>query len=1103
MTHLVDCLEYWTQKHPDKLLYSFLDARGRELEHYTFQQFHERVFGLARQLADEAGIQHGDRVLLVYPPGLEMIVAFFASLNLGAIPVPVCAPVSMNTGAGAARIEHVARDCGACIALTTSSYLRGIAANAKNPMQSDEAQTFLASLRWCPTDTMTDREMTSFRRQSNPILFLQYTSGSTGDPKGVIVTHRNVIHNAHETIHPGSIGVSWLPQYHDMGLIGHYLFAVVIGGTNHGFSPFDFLIRPTLWLQTLSRVRATLTAAPNFAFGYCLREDKVPDSALCDVDLSSLEGMMTAAEPIHPQTYARFYARFSRYGLRRESYYGCYGLAENTLAVSTRGRQTLHVQKQRMQRRQLSIQKTMTRNNNQLALVSCGPPFKSIDVRIVDPESCASLGENAIGEIWIDGESKCAGYWERPEISEAIFHARIANEADNPRDYLRTGDLGFLHEGELFVCGRIKDMIIIHGVNYYPQDIEAIIETEFPEASPQGQGRVAAFSLDHDGEERLIVVMEVSRQQDRLDPAKVAQAIRARYFIDPYQVLFVPPRSISKTTSGKVARSKTREMWLSGELEILESYVHADFSRPKSTPNLKGLFDSIRELYNLNGDENVTLADIGLDSLTLVDLTLKIQSHFEHMGLGELVANLDARFLQRLSVAEMSRLLNVYDTGSELPVAELRVWLSSRQREDDAQERKLMLADARWLPPAEPALDACENPRSILMTGATGFFGPFLLGSLLQRTECEIEVVVRAADQSHGRDRIVDALRRAELWTPEVQEKFLSRVRVVCGDLGLARLGLNDQDWERLCRESDAIVHNGAQVNYVHSYEALRPYNVGGTRELLTLAATGRKKPFHHISSTFIHGWSARPIAAEHEFNEELEELDFGYSQTKCIQEHMVLNAARQGQPVRIYRPTLITASARGVGSREDIGVRLLAFMIKYGISVEALNQISFLPADIVSDHIARIFSLRETESNIFHVTTTKYYNMMDVTRSITEQFGYTFTYYDTPRFVEEVNRLCTPEDPLYPLLVFLNRSQHKFKPMEPKRYDNRHYRAALECAKPDVFEPKMADTVARIVAHLQRERLISAAPFVDSTVGEAWAFAPEGDVALGVSNAS
>ena len=1083
MENLVDCLEHWTHAQPEKTLFRFLDGRGHVREQYTYRRFYERASELAQQLAEQAAVQYGDRVLLVYPPGLEMLVAFFASVNLGAIPVPVCAPLSMASGAGAARVEHVAQDCEARLALTTAGYLRGIFNTSSTQARGPQTRSSLGSVDWLATDALTENGSRLLRRRTNPILFLQYTSGSTGDPKGVIVTHRNVLHNASETIHHSSVGVSWLPQYHDMGLIGHYLFAVVSGGTNHGFSPFDFLKRPALWLQTISRVRATLTTAPNFAYDYCLREDKVPDSALCDVDLSSLKGMLNAAEPIHPETYARFYARFSKYGLPRESLYGGYGLAENTLAVSLRGRQTLIVQKERLQRRQLCIQKTMTRNNNQIILVSCGQPFSSLDVRIVDPESCVPLGEDAIGEIWIDGESKCAGYWQRPELTQAVFHARVTGEPDNPRSYLRTGDLGFLHEGDLYVCGRIKDMIIIHGTNYYPQDIEAIVETEFPDISPEGGVRSAAFALDHEGEERLVVVIEVRPQYD-VDPAVVAQVIRSRYFIDPYQVLLVPPRTIAKTTSGKVSRSKTRERLLRGALPVLASYIHDGTARQNGT-GLRGIVNRIKELYHLSGDEEVTLTDIGLDSLTLVDLTLEIQRHFEGQGLADLVSELDARFLQRLTVAELSRLLDIYDAGPDVPIAELRIWLESRQQTDNADERKRMQSDAEWHPPTESAEEARDAPQSILMTGATGFFGPFLLGSLLQRTNCAVEVLVRAADPAHGRSRLVEALRRTEVWTPEVQEQFLSRVRIVCGDLGLRQLGLSDGDWERLCEESDTVVHNGAHVNYVFSYDALRAANVEATRELMRLAATTRKKPFHLISSTFIHGWSARPVAAEHEYNAELEELDFGYSQSKCIQEHLVLNAARQGQPVRIYRPTLISASSRGIGSRDDIGVRLLAFMIKYGIAVEALNQISFLPADLVSDHIARIFALHDTTSNTFHVTTTKYYNMMDVTRSITKQFGYTFTYYDTPRFVEEVNRLCTPDDLLYPLLVFLNRSQHKFKPMEPKRYDNRHYRTALDRVRPEIVEPEMPDTVAYIVKHLLREGLIPVHASARSAVPE------------------
>ncbi len=1072
METLVDCLEYWAQAQPEKILFGFLDGRGNCREQYTYQQFYERALSLAQQLAELTALQYGDRVLLVYPPGLELMAAFFATVNLGVIPVPVCAPMSMTSGAGAARIEHIARDCGARLALTTSSYLRG-SPDAFTSSRRDLIKTpLLQFIQWLATDTVPEPGGRFARRQTNPVLFLQYTSGSTGDPKGVVVTHRNVLHNARITLQHCPVGVSWLPQYHDMGLIGHHLSMFVLGGTNYGFSPFDFLKRPALWLKTISRVRATLTAAPNFAYGYCLRENKVPDAALCDVDLSSLKIMLNAAEPVHAETHARFYERFSKYGLPWESYQAGYGLAENTIAVSLRGRQTLTVQKQRMQRRQLSIHKARTRNNNQISLVSCGHPLPTLDVRIVDPDSRCDLGEGAIGEIWIDGESKCPGYWEQPELTETVFHARINNDPHADRNYLRTGDLGFLHEGELFVCGRVKDMIIVRGTNYYPQDIEAIVQAAFPHRSPLGPVAAAAFAVEHQGEERLVVLVEARPSHDLVEPAAVAQAIRAHYFIDPYQVAFVPPRSISKTTSGKVARNETRERWLRGAIPVLVSFVHVESER-KEAGSLTEILEDVRECYQVGGMEEVTLTDIGLDSLTLVDLTLKIQHHLERRGLTNLASELDARFLQRLTIAELSRLAEAYDVSPEGSETALRPWLEARHLEDNAHELECMRADAQWHPPTDSLEDARDEPQTIFLTGASGFFGPFLLGSLLQRTRCAVDVLTRAADPNHGRARLVEAMRRSAIWTRELQEQVFSRVRVVCGDLGLPRLGLADDQWQRLAEEVDAVVHNGAWVNYVLSYGALRPFNVDGTRELLRLSATERTKPFHLISSTFIHGWRARPIAAEHHYNADMEELDFGYAQTKCVAEHLVRNAERHGHPVRIYRPSLISASSRGIGSKDDIIVRLLAFMIKHGVGVDAANQISFLPADLVSDHIARIFTLKHTPSSTFQVTTTRYYNLMDVTRIIGAQFGYSFTYYSLPRFIEEMNRRCTPDDPLYPLLVFFNRSYRKFKPMEHKRYDNRHYRAALDRVCPDAREPRLSDTVNYIVQHLLRAGLI------------------------------
>ena len=265
------------------------------------------------------------------------------------------------------------------------------------------------------------------------------------------------------------------------------------GGTIYGFAPLDFIKRPLLWLATISRVRGSYTSSPNFGFEYCLREEKLPPGHLVGLDLSSLRVMMNAAEPVRPTTYLRFLDRFAPYGLSPDAHVVAYGLAENTLAATHYGRRILTVNKRLLQKHTICVENDQLAKNNQVQLASCGKPLDGIHVRIVSPESCSALGENQIGEVWLAGDSTCQGYWNRPELTRDIFENTVANDPRDRNTYLRTGDLGFLHEHELFVCGRIKDLIIIRGVNYYPQDIEIIVESASQKIRTGG---VAAFNGD-------------------------------------------------------------------------------------------------------------------------------------------------------------------------------------------------------------------------------------------------------------------------------------------------------------------------------------------------------------------------------------------------------------------------------------------------------------------------------------------------------------------------------------------------------------------------------------------------------------------------------
>lgn len=1071
METLIDHLHMREALTPDKTLFRFVDDEGREQEHYTYQGFAERTRELAAYLTAEAGLRPGDRALLVYPPGLEMVAAFYACARIGVIAVPVSPPLPMSFESGLAKLAFIARDCQARAVLSTKQFEYDYRLMLKHldggsPRQDDRRPP---ELPWFGTDGTQDFGGTPVPDTPGPVLFLQYTSGSTSDPKGVVVSHANVIANA-SAFTKDEVLVSWLPQHHDMGLISAYLFIPLIGGTTHAMSPLDFLKRPSSWLRLISDVRATHTPVPNFALELCLREDKLPTSELKGIDLSSLESIVVGAEPLRAGTFARFRERFAPYGLEPNALTGAYGMAENTLIVSLRGRQTLALNKRALENNLARVEKAQPQNSNQAPVVSCGKPIDGNVVRIVDPESGVALAEGRVGEVWLDGPSKGGGYWNRPGLTAEAFAARIPGDDDHT--YLRTGDLGFLYEGELFVCGRSKDVIIVRGVNCYPSDIEGIVERS---AAQVRGGCVAAFAVERDEQEVLTVVAEVRDEHALPDGKALARAIRRHGHIDPHTIVFVPPHSIPKTTSGKIRRSSTRQLWLDGELPVLSACTHRPHDLPDAERGPLDRFRNLIESYDLTGEEDCSFADLGIDSLALAELRSDLQALLEEHGAGELAEEVNTRLLQRLTVAEFFALMRQFGEGSGQPLDALRRALDQISAEYEAYEIARMRADAQLplpaLPPARPGA-----PSDVLLTGATGFLGPFLVASLLGRTSYTVHALIRATDQAHGLDRIVASLRKARLWSQALEAEVRKRVRVVCGDLAEPHLGLGAPGFQHLAEGVDVIVHNGALVNYVRTYDALRPANVAGTHELLRLAMTAHRKAFHLVSSTFIYGWSVKPVVGESDANLEMNALDFGYSQTKWVAEQLAFAARRQGLDVRIFRPSLISPTGAGFGSQDDILVRTVAFMIEHGVAANALNQLSLLPADLIADHVVALMDLPADAGNVFNMTADDYYNMTDITRVLSERYGYRFEYRDIGSFAAEMNRRCTPRDPIYPLVDFLTRSADKIAAMRDKRYGNTQYQRARALADVRLREPALTETVENLVRFLRSEGLITEA---------------------------
>lgn len=346
--------------------------------------------------------------------------------------------------------------------------------------------------------------------------------------------------------------------------------------------------------------------------------------------------------------------------------------------------------------------------------------------------------------------------------------------------------------------------------------------------------------------------------------------------------------------------------------------------------------------------------------------------------------------------------------------------------------------------------------------------------ALLRQTNENIFVVVRANSEREGKDRLRTAMKTVEPFSQESLKIFDDRIVPVCGDLEKQRLGLDAKLWKFLTETIGTIYHNGAVVNYLYNYDKMRNSNVIGTNEVLRLALERRRKVFNHVSTTFIFGWAVKDTLFETDINNNLDLLDFGYSQTKFVSERIVKDAMSLGLEGRIFRPALITPSVGGGGYNYDISVRLLAFMINHGIGVDTFNQVSFTPADVAASNIIAISNLRDTVGKTFHVVRDEYYKMTDYTSEITRQIGQEFELFDLPRFVPEIINRCTENDLLFPLLDFMVRSEEKISSMEFKRYDSRNYQEARNRSEWGEEDPSLEDTVKGLLSFLQSNELIA-----------------------------
>ncbi len=566
---LGDLLSWRAAHYPAKRIYSFLNDGEVEKDVLTFATLDYHARAIAAHLQEYS--KSGERALLIFPSGLEFIAAFFGCLYSGIVAVPVYPPSTVKADRNLARFRAIANDAQISTVLTTSALaprVEGLLALAPELQQK----------RVLFTDTLSTESAERWRRPAitgDTLAFLQYTSGSTGMPKGVMVNHSNLLHNSAliarvckqpEDAHT----VTWLPLYHDLGLIGGILQPLYAGYESTILSPTAFLQRPIRWLQAISRLKATLSGGPNFAYNLCVR--KITPEQKETLDLSSWMAAANGAEPVRAETLEQFATAFASCGFRREAFLPCYGLAEATLFVcgGLYGAPGRTFDGPALARNEAV--ETDAEAENVRTLISLGPILEEQKAIIANGESLTQLAPDNVGEIWVSGPSIGQGYWRSPEETDRTFRAHLSDTGEGP--FLRTGDLGFIHHGELFITGRLKDLIIIRGSNHYPQDIERTVEQSHVALR---SGGIAAFSTEVDGEERLVVVSEIERQYLRGNMSEIVgsmrQAIAEQHELQLYAGVLIKPASMLKTSSGKVQRRACKEGFLNKSLDAVYEWT--------------------------------------------------------------------------------------------------------------------------------------------------------------------------------------------------------------------------------------------------------------------------------------------------------------------------------------------------------------------------------------------------------------------------------------------------------------------------------------------------------------------------------------------------
>ncbi|MCM1399345.1 MAG: thioester reductase domain-containing protein [Clostridium sp.] len=966
MNDLIQKIQKGAKEHGDKMIFMALDyERGHQEVNYG--KLWECVRAYAATMK-EHGICHGKRAVILCDNSLDNIYMVYACVLLGVtftiLPVPIDEG-KIN------RYYSVVQSCSPDAVLVPKHIYGMLGEQAKGLMVPD-MKCIYDWVEHAPTES----EPEIYDTKSDDIIYLQYSSGSTNEPKGVMISYENLMANLadYKRLVPADLPcrVSWVPFFHNIGLLAVIFKTIYDESYAYLIKTTDFIRNPLLWLRAITEFKADITVGPNSAYDLCT---KIVDEEMAkQFDLTSVKVFGNGSEMVLSDTIDRFCHLFH---VKPETFMFSYGLAE-TVCTATGGHEGYEIRKidydAYKKNRFVVLSGEDADNHINKTIVSNGRPLDTIKVVIADMKNPTQevTDNRQIGEICLQGPAVAKGYLG--DIDEnANFHHRIDSYEG---EFLRTGDMGVLYEGKLYVTGRIKELIIINGHNIYPSDVQ---HTIFKTVRELAGHAICVFSYSVEGKERVVIIIEVDANE-KFDYESISgvinHAVTNAFEVSPYDIAFVQSGSLIRTDNGKLRIHKIRRAYKSDELKLLYSgrHIHDDSDAGETEEStdlieqgVRSLFDKI--LHISGADIHTSFLELGGNSFDTLELIVELEQKFS--------VKFDAReILLNPSVCGIAEQIRskVADHKLDLPQTNLYA--------ECVLPDEIAVTEAYEKEPSECSV--------FFLTGSTGFLGAYLIASILKRSavsNVKLYCHCRAKSQENGMERIKKNMQHYMCW----EDAFEQHIYPVLGDLAKPHMGIEETLYQKLAGEVELVIHNGALLNFMFPYEYLRKTNVYGTQECLRFACGGRPKYFNYISSFSVYDNPShfRKTAYEDDLLESADGYFLGYSQTKWVSEKLVGIAKERGLKACIFRPGDITGTKdTGIWEMGDLISRILVSAIQTGRMPGADIKFFLTPVDYVADAITHILANGDAYGKAFNLVNTNIAPAAEV-KNIIEACGY------------------------------------------------------------------------------------------------------------------